>query len=94
MSTKKPEIYSRYAVISIGYTSYVLPVSDATAVVSALASAELIERDGYGDERIYYIGGGDSIDLNLTLLPEHAYLQGKFAGPKATYNNDNDDVNV
>lgn len=94
MTTKKPAVPSRYAIISLGYTSYVLPVADATAIVAALANAELIERQGYGDDALYYIGGGRDIDLHLSLLPEHQYLQGKFAGPKETYDHNNDDVNV
>jgi hypothetical protein len=91
MATKKqPDVATRHAVIRIGYDSYVLPVSNAAAVVEALATAEKIESDGYGDERMYYIGGGDAISLHLELLPEHSYLQGKFAGPKATYTHDED----
>jgi hypothetical protein len=95
MTTKKPVVASRYAVIRIGYDSYVLPVKNAAAVVEALAEAELIEHEGYGDERMYFIGGGQSIDLHLELLPEHQYLQGKFAGTKATYDHDkHNDINV
>jgi hypothetical protein len=90
MATKKPDVATRHAVIRIGYDSYVLPIADATAIVSALGSAEKIESDGYGDERLYYIGGGQPIDLHLELLPEHSYLQGKFAGVKATYTHDED----
>lgn len=85
MTTKKPTVASRFAVIKINYSRYVLPVADATAIVSALANAELLESDGYGDNIMYFIGGGGPIDLDLELLPEHQYLQGKFAGPKATY---------
>ena len=95
MATKIPVPATRFAVIRIGYDSYVLPVKDAAQVVDALAKAEQIDSDGYGDERMYYIGGGQSINLNLELLPEHSYLQGKLAGPKATYDHDkHDDINV
>lgn len=89
MATKKPDVAVRHAVIRLGYDSYVLPLDDATALVAALGKAERIESDGYGDERMYYVGGGEAINLQLELLPEHQYLQGKFAGPKATYNHDN-----
>lgn len=94
MATKKPDVAVRHAVIRLGYDSYVLPLDDATALVGALGKAERIESDGYGDERMYFIGGGQPIELHLELLPEHSYLQGKFAGPKATYDHDNDDINV
>jgi len=94
MATKIPVPATRFAVIRIGYDSYVLPVKDAAQVVEALARAENIEHEGYGDERLYYIGGGKSIDLQLELLPEHSYLQGKLAGSKSTYTHDQDDINV
>ena len=90
MATKKPDVAMRHAVIRLGYDSYVLPLDDATALVGALGKAERIESDGYGDERMYYVGGGQPINLQLELLPEHSYLQGKFAGPKDAYTNEED----
>jgi hypothetical protein len=85
-----------WAVIRLGYDSYVLSIDDATSIVSALSRAEKIEHDGYGDKRMYFIGNmpEDTINLNLELLPEAAYLQGKFAGCKAVYDQDQTDINV
>lgn len=92
----KPTTPKSWAVIRLGYDSYVLPIDDATAIVSALSRAEKIEHDGYGDKRMYFIGNmpEDTLSLHLELLPESAYLQGKFAGCKATYEHDQTDINV
>jgi hypothetical protein len=94
--TKQVSTPTSKAVIRWGYDSYVLPVEDAMAIAQAMSRAEKIEHDGYGDKRMYFIGNmpEDTINLNLELLPESAYLQGKFAGCKATYSHDNNDINV
>ena len=86
MTTKsnKPVPPTAMAVIKLGYEEFVLPIKDAAQIVASLASAERIESTGWGDDKLYFIGGCKAIDLDLCILPEGAYLQGKYAGPKSS----------
>jgi len=82
MAKKKATPAQNMAVLRLGWKDYVLPVSDATAVIYALANAE-----GYGEERMHYIGGS-APEVTITLLSEADYLQGKFAGVKTKESDD------
>ena len=76
----KPIPAKSMAILVLGFNEYVLPVKDAAAILSALESAEKYESRGYGEEQMHYIGG-DAPNVHMKLIPESAYLQGKFAGP-------------
>jgi len=87
MAKKKATPAQNMAVLRLGWKDYVLPVSDATAVIYALANAEGYETEGYGEERMHYIGGS-APEVTITLLSEADYLQGKFAGVKTKESDD------
>lgn len=68
------------AVLKLGWNEYVLPIKDASAILSSLEAAEKYETRGYGNDKMHYIGGAGP-DVKIELLAEADYLQGKFAGP-------------
>jgi hypothetical protein len=85
----KPMPAKAMGVITIGWNQYVLPVKDAAQIMQALESAELYEAEGYGDDKMHFIGG-EGPNIKFELLSEPHYLQGKFAGPKSQSSKTND----
>lgn len=80
----RPAPAKNMALVQIGYDKFVLPMRDAAAIMAALENAEPYETEGYGDERLIYIGGRTQPRFEFEVLPEPVYLQGKFAGVKPT----------
>jgi len=76
----RPTPAKSMAVIKLGWNEYVLPIKDASSILSALESAEKYESRGYGEDKLHFIGGSGP-DVKIELLAEADYLQGKFAGP-------------
>jgi hypothetical protein len=70
------------ALVQIGYDKFVLPMRDAASIMAALENAEPYDTDGYGEDKLIYIGGRRTPRFEVEMLSEPDYLQGKFAGPK------------
>jgi sporulation protein YlmC with PRC-barrel domain len=80
------ELTMAKAVVSFGYTNYVLDLKDAVAVGEMLSKAELYEEKYVqGSDNTFHIYASDKQAIgNIKLISDDLYRMAKLAGPPPT----------
>ena len=71
------------AVISIGYTSYIVEPEDALRIAQVMTDAERYEENGYGDSRTVHVWSGiNNTTTTIQFISDDTYRMGKAAGKR------------
>ena len=76
------DLNTEYSTVTIHTDVFVLEKKDADTLMGILRGAEHYEESGWGDSKMYYIGGYATPDVKQGLISASTVMRGKLAGPK------------